>query len=280
VAWARIDDRANGNAKLIALSDAAWRMWGCGLIFAQANLTDGFIASGAIATFGVKARDRRKVINELCRSLVKGKAPLWHRVDGGYQIHDYLQWNESREAILRERERAKSRADRFRRRFNDQAGVTNGARHGDQLPFDQGGDQALRTPHVNRTTPTTTPTEVEDQDHLFDRFWGAYPKHRRVVKQRAHRAWLKLRPTSDLVDRMLDALAWQSRTEQWTKDGGRYVPHPSTWLNDHRWEDECGGPPRTVESWIEECQRIHSGACKDSPSHYWQKDRDAEGMSS
>lgn len=107
--WGRLDDQANGNAKLLALTDAAWRMWGCGLIYCQANLTDGFIPKHAIESFGVRARNKGAVANELCQALVPGKAPLWHVTDGGYTVHDYLQWNDSRDDVLAERASAKAR---------------------------------------------------------------------------------------------------------------------------------------------------------------------------
>jgi 5-methylcytosine-specific restriction endonuclease McrA len=97
--WGRLDDRANGNGKLLALSDAAWRMWGCGLIHCQAQLTDGFIAEAVIFTFGVKAKNKRAVADELCTALIPGRGPLWHKVEGGYQVHDYLDWNDSKETV-------------------------------------------------------------------------------------------------------------------------------------------------------------------------------------
>jgi hypothetical protein len=112
--WGRLDDKANANAKLLALSDPAWRMWGCGLIYCQNSLTDGFIPQHAIESFGVRARNKSTVADELCRALVPGKSPLWHRVEGGFQIHDYLEWNDSREEVLAERERNRKRVEKFR----------------------------------------------------------------------------------------------------------------------------------------------------------------------
>lgn len=112
--WGRLDDQANGNAKLLALSDAGWRMWGCGLIYCQANLTNGFIPTHAIESFGVRAKNKATVADELCRSLIPGKGPLWHAVDGGYTIHDYLDWNDSADTILAEREKARLRMERLR----------------------------------------------------------------------------------------------------------------------------------------------------------------------
>jgi hypothetical protein len=114
MAWGRLHDRANGDAKLLALSDAAWRMWGCGLIYCQNALTDGFIPEHAIHAFGVRARNKDAIADELCRVLVPGKAALWERVDGGYQIHDYLDWNDSRADILAGRARGRRRVAHHR----------------------------------------------------------------------------------------------------------------------------------------------------------------------
>lgn len=69
----------------------------------------------------------------------------------------------------------------------------------------------------------------------FDRFWAAYP--RRVGKGKARKAFEKAIKTTTLAA-MLDALAWQRNQPQWVKDGGEYVPHPTTWLNQERWADE------------------------------------------
>ena len=70
----------------------------------------------------------------------------------------------------------------------------------------------------------------------FDLFWQAYP--RKVGKKRAKQAWDRLKPDTATVQKMLDALAWQVKQPQWVKDGGMYVPHPTTWLHEERWDDE------------------------------------------
>lgn len=67
----------------------------------------------------------------------------------------------------------------------------------------------------------------------FELFWEAYP--RKVGKQKAQEAFGKITIS---VDILLAALEDQKRTPQWTKDGGQYIPHPATWLNQARWEDE------------------------------------------
>jgi hypothetical protein len=75
----------------------------------------------------------------------------------------------------------------------------------------------------------------------FAVFWKAYP--RKVAKEAAMRAWKKLNPTGELADEIVVAVRGQSRWEQWTRDGGKFIPHPATWLSGKRWEDE---PPQEV----------------------------------
>ena len=71
----------------------------------------------------------------------------------------------------------------------------------------------------------------------FEVFWTAYP--RKVGKGAARKVWAKLQPSDALVTQMLETLAWQRAT--WTDP--RYIPHPTTWLNQERWTDE---PPQMV----------------------------------
>ena len=74
---------------------------------------------------------------------------------------------------------------------------------------------------------------------LFEKFWASYP--RKTAKRNALRAFEKLNVTEALLTEMLAALDWQRHSEQWTKDNGSYIPHPATWLNGRRWEDERPG---------------------------------------
>lgn len=70
----------------------------------------------------------------------------------------------------------------------------------------------------------------------FKEFWAAYPK--KIGKDAALKAFMKRKPSADLVSKMIAAIEWQKQTDQWTKDNGQYIPNPATWLNQGRWEDE------------------------------------------
>lgn len=80
----------------------------------------------------------------------------------------------------------------------------------------------------------------------FERFWSAYPK--KVGKDAARRWWGKRKPDDAMLAAMLAAIAVQAKSAQWAKDGGQYIPHPTTWLNEGRWQDDAGGNAKAETS--------------------------------
>ena len=81
-----------------------------------------------------------------------------------------------------------------------------------------------------------SPFKSLKQQERFDRFWEAYPKKRSIGQ--AERAWVKINPDDKLLKEMLDSLERWKRSREWLREGGQYIPHPSTWLNAKGWEDE------------------------------------------
>ena len=78
---------------------------------------------------------------------------------------------------------------------------------------------------------------VSDFNMDFDQFWNIYP--RKVSKQAAVLAWKKLTPSQQLYEQIIAAVK-MSLTEnpQWLRQNGDFIPHPATYLNNRRWEDE------------------------------------------
>ena len=75
---------------------------------------------------------------------------------------------------------------------------------------------------------------------LFDRFWQAYP--RKVGKPKAMKAFANLRVTEETLGQMLAAIEQQTKALGWEdRSKWKYIPHPTTWLNQRRWEDETVG---------------------------------------
>ena len=120
----------------------------------------------------------------------------------------------------------------------------------DPIPLSHGTDE----PSVNHQEPSTRACDALDSDKSnrscshssslvvddgFADFWKQYPK--KVAKPAAEKAWRKLKPSGQMHADLLAGLKKQKASDQWQKDGGKFIPHPATWLNQRRWEDAGEG---------------------------------------
>ena len=78
------------------------------------------------------------------------------------------------------------------------------------------------------------PSLPKYQPDWFDRFWSIYP--RKTNRVQAVKAWDKLKPDLALCKVMAEAIRSQMKSQQWQDP--QHIPHPSTWLNGRRWDDE------------------------------------------
>jgi hypothetical protein len=89
----------------------------------------------------------------------------------------------------------------------------------------------VRTPFEHRSSTPLLPLSIELEG--FDIFWSAYP--RKTAKGYAKKIWNRDKPP---LEKILKALRWQTNSFEWRKERGSYIPHPSTYLAQSRWEDE------------------------------------------
>ena len=85
------------------------------------------------------------------------------------------------------------------------------------------------------TFPISPPGNARSD--AFETFWDAYPRH--VAKDKARTAFNKV-PKKE-IPALMDALEKHKRSDQWTKDGGQFIPYPAKWLNEKRWKGDA--PP-------------------------------------
>lgn len=119
-----------------------------------------------------------------------------------------------------------------------------------------------KSPHTPlKEKATSSSQETLDQtlfDLWFSDFWKAYP--RKVGKSAAEKKFRAiLRKSKEpiaLVEKMIAAVKEQTVKLEWI-DRPQYCPHPSTWLNQARWEDEVvefgperGRTPRRADNFI------------------------------
>ena len=74
----------------------------------------------------------------------------------------------------------------------------------------------------------------------FDKFWSIYPK--KVAKKAARKVWNRINPSNGLFEIIILSLEQQVRSPDWKRENGTFIPHPATWLNGERWEDEVYKP--------------------------------------
>ena len=90
--------------------------------------------------------------------------------------------------------------------------------------------------NVNVNDKSKSTDARESAADRFEDFWVKYPK--KVGKGDARKSWNRIKPGKDLFEKMLQALAEQVESAQWQEENGRFIPNPSTWLNQGRWDDE------------------------------------------
>jgi hypothetical protein len=107
---------------------------------------------------------------------------------------------------------------------------------------------------------TEVETETEAKHHAsvvsdFDEFWACYPK--KVGKEAAKKSFAKVKSKVPLRT-LLNALETQKASEQWRKNGGQFIPNPTTWLNQGRWEDELPqNSAYQADPVMDELRRLH-----------------------
>lgn len=77
----------------------------------------------------------------------------------------------------------------------------------------------------------------------FLEFWLLYPK--KTGKGAAWKSWRNEKP---YLPNVRQALSWQCTSTDWTKEGGKFVPNPATYVNQRRWEDEPTARPTSKPS--------------------------------
>jgi len=116
----------------------------------------------------------------------------------------------------------------------DPGGLSDPGDPGDHDDLGDHDDPPVKKPQAKSRIKTWSAEDIE----RFEEFWSAYP--RKVVKVRARKAWGQIDgglPDADLTHCIVASLvAWQDSEGYPTEI--KFFPHPATWLNGRRWDDE------------------------------------------
>lgn len=220
-------------------------LWVLALGYCRRNKTDGHFPAKVVRRWGGNER----MVDELVEA---GRVhAAGHQCedcpqpeDGSLYVHAYLEHQNSR---AQQDELSAKRAEAGRRGGK--------ARHGkaadlqEQAPTKQvakqkgGKSQPEGEGEGEKDSPAQARAAAAAAD--FDKFWTLYP--RKIGKQAAQKSFtraLKSTPVEDIAAGLVNAVqVWRSSGTEL-----RFIPHPSTWLNEGRWADEVPLPDMPTAS--------------------------------
>lgn len=103
MSWFRMDNDFFHHRKIIDLPKDAKLLHVAAIAHASGNLTDGKLTAGDLRVITALVQVNAKHAQTLIQ------AGLWDAIEGGYQIHDYLEYQQSADKVRAEREAAKNR---------------------------------------------------------------------------------------------------------------------------------------------------------------------------
>lgn len=215
MAWLRLDDGVVDNPKVQMLSPVLFRAWINCLCIAKKH--NGQLPDMKLIGYRLRIPESRA--GQMVEELIS--AGLFERRNGEIVPHDWNDWQFQSDVST-------SRVKQFRER---QKAVT------------RNGDETFHETHQNRTEqniPPKPPERVPKYTQEFERFWGEYP--RKIGKGEAFSAWQKRRFSLETQERIMGAVSAAKLSFDWKKEGGKFIPHPATWLNGARWDDELKAP--------------------------------------
>jgi hypothetical protein len=109
-----------------------------------------------------------------------------------------------------------------------------------------GRQQADNTPLIDKKLRIKEEKKQIESD--FDIFWSYYP--RKEGKAAAIKAWARQngkRPSIEIITAHIEE---RKKSEQWTKDNGQFIPLPTTFINQERWNDELQSAASSTPSYM------------------------------
>lgn len=142
--WFNVDDQMHSHPKVLAAGNAAIGLWARLGSYCSAYATEGFIPTEIVHAYGKKT-ERNNLIT----------AGMLVPENGGYRLHDYLDYNRDREQIesAREQARERKRRQRERQKQSEGHGVTPGVTDG-------GSHTPQAKPSQAKPTTTSSPTSA------------------------------------------------------------------------------------------------------------------------
>lgn len=190
------------------------------IVYSRKYGTDGAIPMRFAMRFANHVLDELATNDESAPSIVRCE-------DGSVEIYGYSDMQETSDQIEKRRQarRDAGRVGASARWQTD--GKSHSKSHGKPDGKSNGKKMA--------ETETETETYIgQKSDALFESFWVVYP--RRIAKKEAMKKFTKAVGDGADPQKIIDGAKAYSRSVEGKEQ--KYIAHPSTWLNQGRWDDE------------------------------------------
>jgi hypothetical protein len=179
VPFIRLSDNYIDNPKITALSDGSFRLWHEVMAFCRRHETDGVIPKASMTQFPSYTRKR---LSQLLTPWQAGANPLLANGGTGYAVHDYLDWNLSKDEATDDRDAAKIRMRRLRAgRSREHLGEQVGERS--PIVPDRDTDRIGSSEKESEEKPAG-PSVESRAARLLDQYGVWYANHRHGAKLR------------------------------------------------------------------------------------------------
>jgi len=228
-AFAKFDVGYLDNPKMLDVLDAsstAILMHFASVLYCAQHLTDGIVAAKAM---------QRKAggSNEDVQILIE--AGLWHPEghecascpqppEGKIYVHDFLEHNRDAAQAKRVSEKRSEAATSM---WEKKKAMQNALQPAQQTE-DVCNAEREREKERKKTTSSPAAPSME-----FDTFWAAYPRKAGKIAARTAFAKAMKIATEEQIMAGIETLKRETRGKD-----PNFIPHPATWLNQGRWDDE------------------------------------------
>jgi len=186
---------------------------------AQGFVTGSIPGMAAIARMSIE--DAEKSIKALCKPDPYSRSKEYDgrrllECEGGWLIANYQKYRQKRDPEKRRQQNCEAQR-RYRRKQK----------------ISQCKPESAQAEAEADIPPISPKGELAER---FNKFWKAYPKKKGKIA--AEKAFKKINPSDEQLEKMLLAIEQQNKSEQWNRKRPRYIPNPATWLNRGHWQDE------------------------------------------
>lgn len=219
--YVKIEDDIFRNPKVLSVSSGAKLLYIASICYSGSSLTDGFIPRNAPPMFGAEVG-----ISKTAKAAVElVEAGLWDATERGYQVRNYLEFNESSEKVEKKRAAARDRANRKRGENFEESSQEVHANNPE-------------TTHEVSEPTTTTTTFSNEKETGADAPRPPKPKPKQPRPIHG--------PAQKIVDAYCDAVGIDQPTS-WDKAGGQAktlvkagvtaedIPKAVAWCRSQRW---------------------------------------------